>query len=98
MVAGGEDRRVALRGVLGYAARLKSSGKDFSLFVDPAADHFNDTPVAHEAYLYLLELMLQHHLGGAAPAAPDAAVRGYLARILRVAGSDLRAAGLMPGP
>ncbi|MBP1474818.1 S9 family peptidase [Frateuria sp. MAH-13] len=96
--AGGEDRRVALRGVLGYAARLKALGKDFSLFVDPLAGHRNDKPVAHEAYLYLLEWMLHRHLGGAAPAAPDATVRAYLARSLRVAGSDLRAAGLTHSP
>jgi dipeptidyl aminopeptidase/acylaminoacyl peptidase len=97
--AGGADRRVALRGVLGYAARLKREGKDFSLFVDPQANHFNDTPVAHEAYLYLLELMLHRHLGGLAPQPPDPALRDYLARSLRIAGSDLPAGGWRrPGP
>jgi dienelactone hydrolase len=92
--AGGEDHRVALRGVLGYAARLKQLGKNVSLFVDPQAGHHNDKPVAHEAYLYLLELMFHRRLGGAAPVASDAAVRDYLVRSLRIAGSDLRGAAL----
>jgi dipeptidyl aminopeptidase/acylaminoacyl peptidase len=94
--AAGEDHRVALRGVLGYAARLQLHGKDVSLLVDPQAGHHNDTPLAHEAYLYLLALMLHRHLGGAAPQPPDPLLRDYLARSLRIAGDDLRASGLQP--
>ena len=96
LFAGGEDKRVALRGVLGYAARLRLQGKDVSLLVDPQAGHHNDKPLAHEAYLYLLALMLHRHLGGAAPQPPDPALRGYLTRSLRIAGRDLRAGGLEP--
>lgn len=96
LYAGGEDRRVAIRGVLGYAARLKLLGKDVSLLVDADAGHSNAEPVAQEAQLYLTVLMLHRHLGGAAPAPPDPALREYLARSLRIAGSDLQAAGLAP--
>jgi dipeptidyl aminopeptidase/acylaminoacyl peptidase len=92
--AAGEDHRVALRGVLGYAARLRLHGKDVSLLVDPQAGHHNDTPLAHEAYLYLLAWMLHRHLGGAAPPPPDPVLRDYLVRSLRIAGEDLRASGL----
>jgi dipeptidyl aminopeptidase/acylaminoacyl peptidase len=88
--AGGVDRRVPLQGVLGYAAKLKLLGKDVSLLVDPQSDHHNDKPLAREAYFYLLALMLHRHLGGLAPAPPDAALRDYLHRSLRIAGSDLR--------
>jgi dipeptidyl aminopeptidase/acylaminoacyl peptidase len=73
--AGGVDRRVPLQGVLGYAAKLKLLGKDVSLLVDPQSDHYNDKPLAREAYFYLLALMLHRHLGGPAPAPPDAAFR-----------------------
>ncbi|MGN2242751.1 S9 family peptidase [Frateuria sp. GZRR33] len=98
LFAGGEDRRVAIRGVLGYAARLKERGKDVSLLVDADAGHANADPLAREAQLYLIVLMLHRHLGGAAPEPPDPALRQYLARALRIAGSDLRAAGLAPSP
>ena len=98
LYAGGEDRRVAIRGVTGYAARLKELGKDVSMVVDADAGHSNLDPVAREAQLYLIVLMLHCHLGGAAPEPPDPAMRGYLARSLRIAGSDLRAAGLAPTP
>ncbi|HET6431557.1 S9 family peptidase [Dyella sp.] len=94
LYAGGEDRRVAIRGVTGYAARLKQLGKDVSLLVDADAGHSNADPVAREAQLYLIVLMLHRHLGGDAPEPPDPEMRRYLARSLRMAGSDLRAAGL----
>lgn len=96
LYAGGEDRRVAIRGVLGYAARLKELGKDVSVLVDADAGHSNADPVARETQLYLITLMLHRHLGGAAPEPPDPAMREYLARSLRTAGSDLRAEGFAP--
>lgn len=96
LLAGGADHRVAIRGVLGYAARLKVLGKDVSLLVDAQAGHANARPLAQEAQLYLIALMLHRHLGGAAPAPPDPALRDELRRGLRIAGHDLRAAGLAP--
>lgn len=98
LFAGGQDHRVAVRGVLGYAVQLKVLERDVSLLVDSQAGHHNDAPLAREAYLYLLELMLHAHLGGATPAPPDLELRDYLRRSLRLAGRDLREAGLKAAP
>lgn len=84
LLAGGEDRRVAIRGVIEYSARLKLLGKDMELYVDSDAGHINDAPLAREAQLYLIERMLHRHLGGAAPTPPDAEISGYLQRTLRI--------------
>jgi dipeptidyl aminopeptidase/acylaminoacyl peptidase len=91
LVAGGEDRRVGIASVVEYAARLKLAGKDVSLFVDDEAGHVNRTPLARESNLYLLEAMLHRHLDGPAPAAPDGALRGYLAGSQRLCGPSLGA-------
>lgn len=91
LVAGGEDRRVGIAGVVEYAARLKLAGNDVSLFVDDEAGHVNRAPLAREANLYLLEAMLHRHLDGPAPAAPDGALRGYLAGSQRLCGPGLGA-------
>lgn len=88
LFAGGEDRRVALRGVVEYAAQLKRLGKDVALYVDPDAGHALEDPVAREAWLYLTEQMLHRHLGGPAPAPPDAEVARYLARSARIGIAD----------
>lgn len=90
LIAGGADHRVAIRGVLEYAAQLQLQGKDVSLLVDAEAGHTNEDPLAKEAMFYLVERMLQRHLGGPAPAPPDALLREYLQHNLRLAGKDLR--------
>jgi dipeptidyl aminopeptidase/acylaminoacyl peptidase len=87
LVAGGEDRRVGLAGVIEYAARLKLAGKDVALLVDEQAGHDGGTPLAREARTYLIETMLHRELGGATPAAPDPELRGYLRRNLRLPGA-----------
>ncbi|WP_149195103.1 S9 family peptidase [Luteimonas suaedae] len=89
LIAGGEDRRVAISGVIEYAARLKLLDKDVSLLIDPQAAHSSDDPLYLEASLYLLESVLQAHLGGAAPAPPRNDLRRYLDRNLRMTGHDL---------
>lgn len=91
LVAGGEDRRVGIAGVIEYAARLKLANKDVSLLVDADAGHANREPVAREANLYLMETMLHRHLGGTAPVAPDPALRDYLRDTLRLCHRDLQA-------
>lgn len=91
LVAGGEDRRVGIAGVIEYAARLKLANKDVSLLVDADAGHSDREPVAREANLYLLEAMLHRHLGGTAPAAPDRALQRYLMDNLRLCHRDLQA-------
>lgn len=89
LVAGGEDRRVGIAGVVEYAARLKLAGKDVSLFIDDEAGHVNRTPLARESNLYLLEAMLHRHLDGPAPTPPDGPLRGYLAGSQRLCGATL---------
>jgi dipeptidyl aminopeptidase/acylaminoacyl peptidase len=90
LIAGGKDHRVAIRGVTAYAAQLKLLGRDVSLLVDEEAGHTNEGPLAKEAMFYLSERLLHRHLGGVAPAPPDAAMRGYLEKNLRLSGKDLR--------
>lgn len=86
LVAGGEDRRVGLAGVIEYAARLKLADKDVALLVDEQAGHDGGSPLAREARAYLIETMLHRSLGGAAPVAPSTEVRTYLRRNLRLPG------------
>ncbi|WP_426687550.1 alpha/beta hydrolase family protein [Rhodanobacter ginsengiterrae] len=90
LIAGGEDHRVAIRGVIAYAAQLQLLGRDVSLLVDAEAGHSNEDPLAKEAMFYLIERLLQRHLAGASAAPPDAALREYLQRNLRLTGKDLR--------
>jgi dipeptidyl aminopeptidase/acylaminoacyl peptidase len=91
MVAGGEDRRVGIAGVIEYAARLKLAGKPVSLLVDTDAGHANREPIAREANLYLLETMLFKYLGGTAPMPPDPVLRNYIRNNLRLCHRDLLA-------
>lgn len=90
LLAGGDDERVPIRSVTHYAALLKSLGKPVSLFVDAEGQHQLVDPVTREAYLYLLEATLHRHLGGTAPAAPDAALRASLRKNLRLDADQLR--------
>ena len=90
VMAGGEDDRVPIRGVTDYAARLKTLGKDVSLFVDADAGHSNSDPRTREAYFFLTETLLHRHLGSVAPAPLDAEVLAHLRRNLRLAGRDLQ--------
>ncbi len=88
LVAGGEDQRVGIAGVIEYAARLKLAGKDISLLVDDEAGHSGGDAVSREASLFVMETLLHAHLGGMAPPAADAGLRDYLMRNLRLKGSD----------
>lgn len=87
IIAGGDDQRVALRGVLGYAAQLKHLGRDVTLLVDPVAGHRNERPLAREASLYLIADALHRHLGGMAETPPDPAMRDYLEANLKLSGA-----------
>lgn len=78
VIAGGRDQRVALRGVLGYAANLHLLGRDVTLVVDPDAGHVNERAVAREAGFYLMADMLHRHIGGRADDAPDAEMTAYI--------------------
>jgi dienelactone hydrolase len=92
LLAGGEDDRVPIRGVTDYAARLRRLGRDVSLLVDADAGHSAADPRTREAYLYLQELLLHRHLGGAAPAPPGALLHAHMQRSLRIASPEVAAA------
>ncbi len=89
LIAGGKDRRVPVRGVIEYAAKLKRQGADLSLLIDPEAGHSGGDALAREARFYLVERSLHRHLGGSDASAPDAELAGYLERTLRIRGSAL---------
>ena len=89
LLAGADDERVPIRSVTHYAAKLKSLGKDFSLFIDAEGRHQLEDPRTREAYLYLMEEFLHRRLGGAAPKPPGKPLREHLRRNLQVKGSDL---------
>jgi dipeptidyl aminopeptidase/acylaminoacyl peptidase len=89
IIAGGADQRVALRGVLAYAAQLAHLGRDVTLLVDPVAGHRSEQPIAREASLFLIAGTLHRHLGGVAETPPDPAMRDYLAGNLRLPGAVL---------
>jgi dipeptidyl aminopeptidase/acylaminoacyl peptidase len=91
VMAGGADRTVAARGVIDYVARLKRLGKSVSLYVEPNGGHSPVAPVPREAYAYLMVAMLHAHLGGAEPDVPDAELRAYLRKNLRLAGPEFAA-------
>jgi dipeptidyl aminopeptidase/acylaminoacyl peptidase len=85
LVAGGRDRRVSITGVIEYAARLRSAGKDVELLIDPAAGHRNDEDVAREATTYLLATRLARVLGPASPEVISRKARLYIEENRRLA-------------
>jgi len=78
IIAGGQDQRVALRGVLGYVAQLRRLRKDVSLWVDPVSGHSDARPLAKEAGIYLMADMLHRYLGGEPDTPPDAELADYM--------------------
>lgn len=90
LIAGGADHRVAIRGVIAYAAQLHLLGRNVSLLVDPEAGHHNEGPLAKEAMFYLTERLLQSRLHGLSAAPPDAILHAYLQQNLRLTAKDLR--------
>lgn len=94
LLAGGDDERVPIRSVTHYAAALRSLGKDVSLFIDAEGSHRLPSPLTRQAYFYLMEAMLQRHLGGAGPKPPSKALQTHLRRNLRLTGRDLQVLGV----
>jgi dipeptidyl aminopeptidase/acylaminoacyl peptidase len=88
IIAGGADRTVAIREVVNYAATLKALQRPASLLVEPDGGHSPADPVPREAYLFAMETMLQHHLGGPVPESPGPRLRAYLDKNLRLAGPE----------
>jgi dipeptidyl aminopeptidase/acylaminoacyl peptidase len=74
MIAGGADQRVALRGVLAYAARLRLLDRPVTLLVDRDAGHTDAGDLMREVAFYLTADMLHRQIGGDADDPPDAAM------------------------
>lgn len=85
VVAGANDERVGIAGIIEYTARARLADKDVSLYLDPNAGHRLRDDTARETALYLIELMLHRHLGMPAPVAPDPAIADAISRHLRPA-------------
>ncbi|MCB1553884.1 MAG: S9 family peptidase [Xanthomonadales bacterium] len=88
IVAAGEDRRVAVTGIIEYAARASLAGKPVTVVIDDNAGHRMDGKVSREAQLFLIELMLHQTLGVDAPAPLQGAVQAYLAEHVRCCGAE----------
>lgn len=93
IVAGGQDQRVALRGVLGYAATLRRLDRSLSLLVDPAEGHSSDAPLVREATFHAMAVMFHRYLGGDADDVPDTALNDYLRRNMRLDANAIVARG-----
>lgn len=91
IMAGGSDRTVAIREVTHYVATLKTLGRPVTLLVEPGGGHSPRDPIPREAYLFAMETMLQHHLGGPAPEPAGQRLRAYLRENLRAAGPEFGA-------
>lgn len=83
IMAGARDSTVQIASVTDYVARLQLSGKPVSLLLDPEEGHNPRLPLYRQAAVYLLEQLLQQHLGGPAPAAPGAQLDTYLRQTLK---------------
>jgi dienelactone hydrolase len=92
IIAGGADRTVAIREVAAYAATLKTLRRPVTLLVEPNGGHSPVAPIPREAYLFVMETMLQQHLGGPVPEPPGQRLRAYLRQNLRLQGAEFRPA------
>jgi dipeptidyl aminopeptidase/acylaminoacyl peptidase len=88
LLAAGDDERVPIRSVTHYAAALRTLNKEVSLLIDAESLHALPSPLTREAYLYLMEDMLNRHLGGLQPKPPSPELSNYLQKNLRVAASN----------
>lgn len=93
LVGGGLDESVPIRSIVDYAARLRSLGRDVSLFVDPRSGHRMEAPETQEIYLYLIERMLGANLAGPLPAPLAGDLRRTLDGNLRLRGRAFGPAG-----
>ncbi len=87
IMAGGKDKMVSIAAVTDYVATLQGAGKPVSLLVEPDEGHTPRKPLTRQAYVYLLQRMLQQHLGGPAVAAPSAELARFLEQTMRANGA-----------
>ncbi|HEY5799509.1 MAG TPA: prolyl oligopeptidase family serine peptidase, partial [Burkholderiaceae bacterium] len=93
IVAGGKDDKVPLASVTDYVARLQARNHPVTLLVDADEGHNPRKPVSRTAVMYLLDRMLELHLGGAATPAADASLAKYLEQTVKTDAAGMVAAG-----
>ncbi|WND01744.1 prolyl oligopeptidase family serine peptidase [Temperatibacter marinus] len=64
IVAGEKDRRVNILDVRDYALRVEANGTTIGMLTDKKERHNFKKKTAREAYFYLIEKVLAHHLKG----------------------------------
>ncbi len=89
IMAGARDDLVPIAAISDYVARLQQLDRPVSLLVDPEEGHNWHSPLAGQAYAWLLETMLHRYLGTATPQAPGAAVESYLRAYMKADAAHL---------
>jgi dipeptidyl aminopeptidase/acylaminoacyl peptidase len=83
ILAGAKDDKVEIAAVTAYVAQLQALNRDVTLLVDPDEGHNPRKPVFRQAYLHLLDTMMNKHLGTPAPAAPSPELAAYLKQTMK---------------
>lgn len=84
IIAGGLDPVVPIAGITDYVAHLQGAKKPVSFLLDPEEGHMPRKPIARQAYAYLLERLMHHYLGTAAPEAPSKELATYLEQHIKI--------------
>lgn len=90
IIAGAKDQMVDIAAVTDYVARLQGLGRPVSLLVAPDEGHNLRKPLTRQAYLYLLQRMLQQYLGGPPVPAPGPELAQFLNQTLKANGALAR--------
>jgi hypothetical protein len=73
--------------VTDYVAKLQGLGRPVSLLVEPDEGHNLRKPLTRQAYLFLLQKMLEKHLGGPAVPAPSPELAKFLEQTMKANGA-----------
>jgi dipeptidyl aminopeptidase/acylaminoacyl peptidase len=87
IIAGAKDDKVEIAAVTDYVAKLQGLGHPVSLLVEPDEGHNLRKPLTRQAYLYLLQKMLEKHLGGPAVPAPGPELAKFLEQTMKANGA-----------
>ncbi len=87
IIAGAKDDKVEIAGVTDYVARLQGANRPVSLLVEPDEGHNLRKPLTRQGYVYLLQKMLERHLGGPAVPAPAPELAAFLEKTMKANGA-----------
>jgi dipeptidyl aminopeptidase/acylaminoacyl peptidase len=87
IIAGAKDDKVEIAAVTDYVAKLQGLGRPVSLLVEPDEGHNLRKPLTRQAYLYLLQKMLEKYLGGPAVPAPGPELAKFLEQTMKANGA-----------